>query len=268
MEQSTPFIFDGSIPKNYDRYLAPFLFEPYARDLVGRIEFTAGLNILELACGTGIVTRHLAEQLPASAELTTTDINADMLGFAQDKLAAPNILWDTVDMAAIPYADELFDIVVCQFGLMFTPDKSKAVSEIRRVLRKDGKLLFNVWANLADNPIWRINATLISRFFPNAPLRTELGPFSIADEHFGLSLLQQAGFTRYEVESVRTTGVCDTATTAANGFTLGTPLYHSVKDDPNLLENFRNALEEAIISELGNSPVRSPLRAWVFTAVK
>ena len=268
MEQRTPFIFDGTIPENYDRYLAPFIFEPYARDLAARIAFTPGLNILELACGTGSLTRHLAAQLPESAELTTTDINADMLTFAQEKLAAPNILWDTVDMAAIPYADELFDLVVCQFGMMFTPDKSKAVADILRVLKKGGKLLFNVWANIADNPIWRINVSLISKFFPNAPLRTELGPFSMADEHLGLSLLQQAGFTRYEVESVVTTAACDSAADATNGFTLGSPLYNSLRKDPSLLENFRQTMESAIISELGNSPVRSPLRAWVFTAVK
>jgi SAM-dependent methyltransferase len=268
MEQRTPFIFDGTIPENYDRYLGPFLFEPYARDLAGRIEFTAGLNILELACGTGILTRHLAPQLPESAELTTTDINADMLTFAQEKLAAPNILWDTVDMAAIPYADELFDLVVCQFGLMFTPDKSKTVAEIHRVLKKGGKLIFNVWANIADNPIWRINVSLISTFFPNAPLRTELGPFSMADQHSGLSLLQLAGFTRYEVESVGITGECDTAADATNGFSLGSPLYNSLRKDPSLLDNFRRTMQEAIISELGNSPVRSPLRAWVFTALK
>jgi SAM-dependent methyltransferase len=266
--ERTPFIFDGAIPENYDRYLGPFIFEPYAADLAGRIDFAKGTNLLELACGTGILTRHLGERLPENAELTITDVHPDMLAFAQGKFAAPNVLWDTVDMAAIPYADELFDTVVCQFGLMFTPNKPKAIADIHRVLRKGGQLLFNVWANIADNPIWRINATLIGKFFPNAPVRTEVGPFSMAEEHLGLSLLQGAGFTRFEVESVRTIGVCGAAADAANGFTLGSPLYNSLRNDPALLENFRRAMEEAIISELGKSPVRSPLRSWVFTAVK
>lgn len=268
MMERNPITFDGSIPKNYDHYFGPFLFESYAADLVSRIEITAGSNILELACGTGIVTQRLASHLSGSAELTATDINGDMLAVAQEKISAPNVCWDTVDMVAIPYEHDLFDTVVCQFGLMFATDKYKAVTEIHRVLKKGGKLLFNVWANIADNPVWRINNTLISRFFPNTPLNPDFGPFSMSDENYGLSLLQRAGFTRYKVESVSTTGICDTASNAAKGFALGSPLYNFIKNDLSLVERFRDALEEAIGSELGNNPVRSPLRALVFSAEK
>ncbi|GGA84850.1 class I SAM-dependent methyltransferase [Puia dinghuensis] len=266
--ESNSITFNGSIAKNYDHYLGPFLFEPYAEDLVGRIETAAGSNILELACGTGIVTQRLASHLSGSAELTATDINADMLTVAQEKIAAPNVCWDTVDMAAIPYEHDLFDTVVCQFGLMFVPDKPKAVAEIHRVLKKGGKLLFNVWANIADNPVWRIYNTLISKFLPSTPLNAGVGPFSMADENYGSSLLQQAGFARYKVESVAKTGICDTALDAANGFVLGSPLYNFIKNDPSLVERFRDALEEAIGLELGDKPVRSPLRSLVFSAEK
>jgi ubiquinone/menaquinone biosynthesis C-methylase UbiE len=266
--EPTPITFDGSIPKNYDHYIGPFLFEPYADDLVGRIEITAGANILELACGTGIVTQHLAGHLSGSAELTATDINADMLAVAQDKLSGPDVCWDTVDMVAIPYEHDLFDTVVCQFGLMFATDKARAVTEMHRVLKKGGQLLFNVWATIADNPVWRINNTLLSRFFPNMPIRPDFGPFSMADENYGLSLLQQAGFTRYKVESVSLTGICDSAANAANGFVFGSPFYNMMKNDPSLMERFRAALEEAIASELGDKPVTSPLRALVFSAEK
>jgi ubiquinone/menaquinone biosynthesis C-methylase UbiE len=268
MMEPNPITFDGSISKNYDHYLGPFLFEPYAADLVSRLGITADSNILELACGTGIVTQRLASHLSGSAELTATDINADMLAVAQEKISTPNVCWDTVDMVAIPYEDDLFDTVVCQFGLMFATDKYKAITEMHRVLKKGGKLLFNVWANIADNPVWRVNITLISRFFPNTPLNPAFGPFSMSDENYGLSLLQQAGFTHYKVESVSKTGICDTTSNAANGFTLGSPLYNFMKNDPPLVERFRDALEEAIGSELGNNPVRSPLRSLVFSAEK
>jgi len=260
--------FDGSIPKNYDHYLGPFLFEPYAADLVGRIEFTGASNILELACGTGIVTRRIASQLSGSDELTATDINADMLTLAQEKTSAPNVCWDTVDMGTIPYERDLFDTVVCQFGLMFAKDKESAVAEMHRVLKKGGRLLFNVWATVEDNPVWRIFGNLAFKFFPNVPLRSESGPFSMSDENFGSSLLQRAGFTRYRVESVSITGTCDSALDAANGFTVGSPLYNIIKNDPAVVERFRDVLKEAISSELGNSPVRSPLRAMVYTAEK
>ncbi|HLZ16640.1 MAG TPA: methyltransferase domain-containing protein [Cyclobacteriaceae bacterium] len=266
--ERNPITFDGSIPKNYDHYIGPFLFEPYADDLVSRIDNTAGTNILELACGTGIVTQRLVSHLSGSAELTATDINADMLTFAQEKVVAPNVCWDTVDMTAIPYEQDLFDTVVCQFGLMFATDKSKAVTEMHRVLKKGGKLLFNVWAPIADNPVWKIYTTLISRLFPNTPLNNAAGPFSMSDENYGSSLLKQAGFTRYEVESVSKTGICDTASNAATGFTLGSPIYNVMKNDPSMVERFRDALEEAIVLELGNHPVRSPLRSLVFSAEK
>jgi len=266
--ERNPIAFDGSISKNYDHYLGPFLFEPYAADLVSRIEFTGKSNILELACGTGIVTKRLVSRLSEADELTATDINADMLGVAQEKISAPGVCWDTVDMGAIPYEHDLFDTVVCQFGLMFATDKGKAVAEMHRVLKKGGMLYFNVWATIADNPVWRIFGTLASQFFPNVPLRSETGPFSMSDENSGLSLLQQAGFTRYKVESVSIEGVCDTAVNAASGFTIGSPLYNLIKNDPSQVERLRGALEEAIALELGSNPVRSPLRALVFSAEK
>lgn len=266
--ERNPMTFDGSISKNYDHYLGPFLFEPYAIDLVSRVTFTGKSNILELACGTGIVTKHLVSHLSASDELTATDINADMLTVAQEKIAAHNVCWDTVDMAAIPYADDLFDTVVCQFGLMFAMDKDGVVAEIRRVLKKEGKFLFNVWAPIADNPVFRIFDTLTSQFFPTVPSRSEAGPFSMADESSGLSLLERAGFRDCRVESVSVTGVCDTAGDAASGFTIGSPLYNFIRKDPSVVERFRGALEEAFVLGLGNHPVRSPLRALVFSAEK
>ncbi|TDX00375.1 ubiquinone/menaquinone biosynthesis C-methylase UbiE [Dinghuibacter silviterrae] len=261
--------FDGSIAKSYDHHLGAFLFEPYATDLVGRIGVTGVSNILELACGTGIVTRHLIDRLFLTVELTATDINEEMLAIAQGKILAPNISWDAIDMSAIPYDDDLFDVVVCQFGLMFVPDKIKAVKEMHRVLKKGGKLLFNVWGNIADNPIWRIYSTVIKDFFPNAAQLTGPGPFSMSDEKKVLALLNEAGFTDHTVDAVQKTGVCETAAGAAEGFVLGTPLYHFIiKTDPLLLEKFQNTLEKAIISELGDLPARSPLHAWVFSAKK
>jgi SAM-dependent methyltransferase len=266
--ERNPMTFDGSISKNYDYYLGPFLFEPYAKDLVSRIKFSGKSNILELACGTGVLTQQLVSCLSAGDELTATDINGDMLSVAQEKISAPNVCWDTVDMAAIPYEYELFDTVVCQFGLMFAADKGKVVAGIHRVLKEEGKILFSVWAAVEDNPVFRIFDTLTSSFFPGVPLRSETGPFSMAEERNGLSLLREAGFSQCRAESVDITGICPSAADAALGFVVGSPLYNSIKKDPIVVQRFRGALEEAIGSELGRNPVRSPLRALVFSAVK
>ncbi|HVU58125.1 MAG TPA: methyltransferase domain-containing protein [Puia sp.] len=266
--ERNPITFDGSIAKSYDRYLGPFLFEPYADDLAGRMKFTGESNILELACGTGILTQRLADHLTGSDELTATDINAEMLSVAQEKISQLRVCWDTVDMGAIPYEQDLFDAVVCQFGLMFATDKYRAVTEMYRVLKKGGKMFFNVWADVADNPVWRVYITHLSRFFSSMPLNPALGPFSMSDENEGLSLLERAGFVHCKVESVATTGVCDTAANAAVGFVLGSPLYHFIKNDAALVERFRDALEEAIGLELGRGPVHTPLRGLVFSAEK
>ena len=182
---------------------------------------------------TTSVTQLLVSHFSGSAEITATDINAEMLAFAQEKITAPNVGWDTVDMTAIPYEQELFDTVVCQFGLMFATD-----------------------------------TTLLSRFFPNNMPNPAFGPFSMADESYGLALLQQAGFTRYKVEPVSKTGICNTASNAAIGFILGTPLYNLIKNDPSLIQRFENALEEAIALELGKAPIHSPLRSLVYSAEK
>ena len=121
--------FSGSIPRAYDEYLGPFLFEPFALDLAQRLGNDKGKNVLELACGTGRLTRHLQAQ---SVLLTATDINPDMLTIAREKVPADNILWNVADMADTGYRDDFFDLVICQFGLMLIPDKEKALAEIMR----------------------------------------------------------------------------------------------------------------------------------------
>src|ERR1700743_748560 len=125
--------FGGSIAKIYEEYLGPFLFEPFARDLTQRLGKGKVKDILELACGTGRVTRHLLGHLHALGVLTASDINPDMLSIAREQIPATNILWDVVDMTELPYPDEFFDVVVCQLGLMLVADKTQALAEINRV---------------------------------------------------------------------------------------------------------------------------------------
>src|SRR6476659_1225915 len=132
--------FSGSIPRHYDEYLAPVLFEPYASDLVGRLRMSDGMRVLELACGTGVVTRRLREALPASATLVATDLNEAMTSYARAAVPVPGIDWRVADMQALPFEDGSFDVVVCQYGFMFPPDKPLAFRETRRVLAQGGVL--------------------------------------------------------------------------------------------------------------------------------
>ena len=119
---STPLLFNESIPQKYEDYLTPFLFDPYAEDLVARIEVIGLDNVLEVACGTGAVTKKLLAHLPSTAQLVATDLQPDMLDIAKRSISFPNVTWDVVDMTNIPYEDNRFDLIICQFGLMLVPE--------------------------------------------------------------------------------------------------------------------------------------------------
>jgi ubiquinone/menaquinone biosynthesis C-methylase UbiE len=137
--------FVGSIPANYDRYLGPFLFEPFARDLAARVDWVPEASVLELACGTGRLTRHLAGALTGAQQLTATDLNSDMVSHARSVVPDSDaLIWQTADAADLSFDDEQFDTVVCQFGLMFLPDKGAALREWLRVAVPGGQVLVGV----------------------------------------------------------------------------------------------------------------------------
>jgi SAM-dependent methyltransferase len=258
--------FNGSIPHAYEQYLGPFLFEPFALDLIQRIDNQKVGQALEIACGTGRVTRHLQAH---AVLLTATDINPDMLNIAREKVPADNILWDVVDMADTGYRADFFDLVICQFGLMLVPDKEKALTEIMRVLKKDGRVLFNVWGDIKENAIWAIGMKVIGSFIGDNPVPQNIGPFSMKDENETLQLLARCGFRDIKVDPVKKTGIIESATLAAKGFIEGLPIAKILMQrDPSLINKIEKALAKELIEQLGDNPMSSPLHAWVFEAVK
>lgn len=261
--------FSGSIPRTYDEYLGPFLFEPFALDLVQRLGDDKVKNVLEVACGTGIVTCHLRENLEGSVLLTATDINPDMLTIARANISGDNILWDVADMADLPYPDEFFDLVICQFGLMLVPDKERALAEIIRVLKKDGRVLFNVWGDSKENGIWAIGMNVIGSFLGENPIPQNIGPFSMKDEKETLRLLERSGFREIQAEPVKKVGMTASAAVAAKGFIEGLPIAMMLMQrDPSLIYTIEKALAKELTGQLGDKPLASPLYAWVFQAVK
>ena len=144
-------IFAGSIPKLYDELLVPLIFEPYADDIASRLASRKVSRVLEIAAGTGVVTRRLASALPADVAIVATDLNRPMLDMAAEVGTTRPVEWREADAMQLPFADGEFDAVVCQFGVMFFPDKAKAFSEARRVLKPGGTFLFNVWDRIEEN---------------------------------------------------------------------------------------------------------------------
>ena len=167
MTQDTLFV--GSIPAIYDRYLGPFIFEPYAEDMAARVARLAPRRVLETAAGTGIVTRAMARALPSGASITASDLNQAMIDYAATRTEATNVTWRQADALALPFAEGAYDAVVCQFGVMFFPDKSAGYREARRVLRPGGTFLFNVWDRIEDNEVSRVVTEAVAGVRPGRP---------------------------------------------------------------------------------------------------
>src|SRR5262245_8622736 len=171
MARSGDVAFDGSVPQLYDTYLVPMIFQPYAEDLVRRLSAHHPARVLEVACGTGVVTRQMASALPAAATITATDLNPGMLAVASSRGAARPVEWRPADAMALPLEDGSIDAVVCQFGLMFVPDKAKAFAEAHRVLRPGGVLAFNVWDRIETNEFADVVTAALVDVFPADPPR-------------------------------------------------------------------------------------------------
>jgi SAM-dependent methyltransferase len=266
---NTTLSFDGQIPRNYEDILTPFLFDPFSAELMEQIDFSNAHKVLELASGTGSLTRLLVKQLSAGAHLTATDLQAGMLEIARQQVNSAQVSWDAVDMTSIPYKEDLYDLIVCQFGLMLVPDKLTAISEMHRVLRKGGRLVFTVWSDIEDNPVWAISGKVIERFLGTDPMLQDPGPFSMADKEHTLQLLGQAGFLQTSSRLVTQSGTTESAHLAAKGFIQGLPVFMTIhKKDPALAMEIEQALALKLTSELGDLPMHSPLSARVFEAIK
>lgn len=217
--------FTGNIPENYDRYLGPMFFHCCAEDLAARVAAQPAQRVLEIAAGTGIATRVMRTHLPAQTHITATDLNGDMLRHAELKFSPQdNIDFQVADAMQLPFEDAQFDVVVCQFGFMFCPDKIQAFREARRVLAPGGRLLFSVWDALAHNPLPRTTNEILAAFFDgDAPLFM-YAPFSYHDPVLIREDMASAGFD--EVVFTRLDGECVFAEPrhAALGMVTGSPL--------------------------------------------
>ena len=258
--------FTGSIPEVYDRCLGPMLFEPWASDLARRFAGFEG-DLLETAAGTGRVTRVLAQAAPR-ARIVATDLNEAMLARAEALVSAPNVEWRPADAQALPFDDASFDAVVCQFGVMFFPDKAAGFFEARRVLRPGGRFVFNVWDRLELNEISQAAHETAAAMFPDDP------PGFLARVPFGWHAegriregLAAAGFGEVEVERVALQTPAPSAQEAATGLCLGTPLRAELEArGAEAPERAVAAVTEALAQRFGHGEISGQGQALVVTA--
>lgn len=260
--------FAGSIPAAYDRYLGPVLFQPYAEDLAGRLQVPKGGSVLELACGTGIVTRELRNRLPATVELIATDLNEPMFEHAAAKFAGREAVeWRHADACSLPFGDALFDAVVCQFGIMFVPDKTLAAREARRVLKPGGVFLFNVWDAIEHNALCHIAHEIIAGYFDKDPPTFYQVPFGYHDRDEIRRALTEAGFQDIRIEVIEKLSGASRAEDTAIGLVQGNPVSVAIAErDPSLLPVITNAIAAALKTRFGEVNLRAPLRAIVVQA--
>ncbi len=260
--------FTGRIPELYERFLVPLIFRDYAEDLAGRALAAAPGSILEIGCGTGVLTRALAAGLARNQRLLATDLNAAMLEEARRILGDhPEIAWQTADASALPFEEGAFDLALCQYTVMFFPDKVAAYREIRRVLKPGRPFLFNTWDRLETSPIAELATEAACAAFPDdPPLFLKRTPYGYFDPEVVRRDLEQAGFREIEIEPREEVSRAETAQAAAFAFVQCTPLRGEIEArDPGRLDPITEAAAKTIAERYGE-PVEAPIRAYVVRA--
>jgi SAM-dependent methyltransferase len=258
--------FAGSIPLLYDTHLVPLIFEPYAADLARRLSALPVRQVLEIAAGTGVVTRAMAAALPAEASIVATDLNQAMLDRASAVGVARPVVWRQADALRLPFPDRSFDAAVCQFGAMFFPDKARAFAEARRVLRPGGVFMFNVWGPLAENEFAdTVTAALASVFPADPPRFMERTPHGYHDTAVIARDLAGGGFEEPpEIVTVEARSRAASARNAAIAYCQGTPLRNEIEArDPARLGEATDAAEAALAGRFGHGAVDGKVSAQV-----
>ncbi len=268
---ATDTAFAGSIPKLYETLLVPLIFQPYADDLAARVATRAPRRVLEVAAGTGVVTRRMAALLPEGTSIVATDLNQAMLDQAAEIGTARPVQWRQADAMQLPFADESFDAVVCQFGAMFFPDKAKAFAETRRVLAPGGVFLFNAWDRIAENEFADTVMTALQTVFPDDPPRFMARvPHGYHDLATISGDLARGGFDAVpEIVTVSARSRAASARMPAVAYCQGTPWRNEIEArDRTKLEASTDAAERGLAARFGSGPVDGRIQAHVVVVRK
>jgi ubiquinone/menaquinone biosynthesis C-methylase UbiE len=264
---TTDKLFAGSIPEIYDQLLVPLIFESCARDLAGRVASARPGTVLEIAAGTGALTRALAAQLP-EARIVASDLNQPMLDKAAQRQPAGWIEWKQADALALPFDDGSFDAVACQFGAMFFPDKVKGYKEARRVLRPGGRFTFNVWDRISENEFADVVTEALAAVFPQDPPRfMARTPHGYHDAALIRRELEAAGFADVTMETVDGVSRAASPRIPAIAICQGTPLRNEIEArDATRLEEATNRAADAVAQRFGTGAVEARIRAIAISA--
>lgn len=256
--------FPENAATRYDQFLGPLYFEPYAIEVAKRIDPAPVSIALEIAAGTGRVTRHIRERIPASAKLIASDISDEMLGEAKKKLSHLDIEWQNIDAQQLPFSDNSIDLVVCCFGYMFVPDRPKAFAEVYRILRPGGMFLFTTWDSLEQNGASYTSRTIAKEYL-DGPLPESYNlATSMSDEAVIRPLLHDAGFSKIAIEKVKLFSVSPSAKEATYGLVEGGQIYEEIKKrNPAWIDEIKIKVEKELTEKFGAAPMIAPMSAVI-----
>jgi len=256
-------VWAGSMPEAYDRWLAPAVFHPFAVDLARRAARFIPGHVLEIAAGTGVLTRELLTAIPA-AQVTATDLNAAMIEFGSRRV--PAAVWRQADALSLPFADRRFDLIACQFGVMFFPDRPAAFREMRRVLAPGGRLLFSTWGAIDTHGFAAALVAGLAHAFPVDPPRFVVAvPHGYCDLGQVAADLAAAGLEHVSTTSVTLDGHANSAASVAAGFCTGTPLRMEIEARGDLAASTA-VIADQMTARLGPGPVTAKMTAYIIEA--
>ena len=258
--------FVGDIPSHYDTGLGPNIFHDYADRLVARCGAQSGARVIEMAAGTGIVSRRLRDHLDAGVSLTVTDLNPPMLDVARSKFSqGEDVTFQIANAMELPFDAESFDLMVCQFGVMFFPDKPASYREAARVLKPGGRYVFNVWGAMSENPFSEIAHGVGADFFPDDPPDFYKVPFHYGDSDTVRADLTTGGWQDVEHETITYDKVVADPRVFATALVYGNPMIEQIKDrggvDP---DEVADAMLSALQDRFGAEEMTMPLSATMF----
>ena len=262
-------VFAGSIPENYDRYLVPLIFETFAQDIARRVAALSPSSVLETAAGSGVVTRASTPRLAPDASYVVTDLNQPMLDYAATRQPADRrIRWRKADAQALPFEDAAFDIVCCQFGVMFFPDRQTGYREAKRVLKPGGRFMFNVWDRIEENVFANDVTDALAEVFPRDPPRfLARTPHGYHDTALIRSELEKAGFSSVAMETRAEQSRAPSPRHPAVAYCQGTPLRNEIEaKDADKLEAATDYAASMIAKRHGSGEVAGKIQAHVIVA--
>jgi ubiquinone/menaquinone biosynthesis C-methylase UbiE len=269
--EATDKVFAGSIPEIYERFLVPLIFESYALDLANRLAKKEPRDVLETAAGTGVLTRAMVSCIPENARIVATDLNQAMLDHANTRLSQNDrVEWRQADALALPFPDQSFDVVACQFGVMFFPDRLQGFRETLRVLKPGGHFFFNVWDRITENEFADVVTEELAILFPHDPprfmARTPHGYHDVEQIH---QELKAAGFRSVKLEAVDRRSKASSPRDAAIAYCQGTPLRNEiVARGASRLEEATQKAAEALARRFGTGVIEGRIRALVIAAAR